>query len=70
MHTLGFFHEHSRYDRDNYVTVNWNNIQPCEVLFFSECNIVYPETFLFPIITVSQSDDLFYSYKDVKCFPI
>ncbi|XP_065072340.1 zinc metalloproteinase nas-13-like [Rhopilema esculentum] len=34
MHTLGFFHEHSRYDRDNYVTVNWNNIKPSNYQLF------------------------------------
>ena len=28
MHSMGFFHEHNRPDRDNFVKVNWENIQP------------------------------------------
>jgi len=31
MHTLGFYHMHTEPDRDTYVRINWQNIQPGNV---------------------------------------
>ena len=31
MHALGFYHMHTVTDRDNYVRINWDNIQPGNV---------------------------------------
>uniref|UniRef100_A0A3B1KB11 Metalloendopeptidase n=1 Tax=Astyanax mexicanus TaxID=7994 RepID=A0A3B1KB11_ASTMX len=37
-HALGFYHEHTRSDRDSYVTINWQNIDPTMQYNFNKEN--------------------------------
>uniref|UniRef100_A0AC35TJM0 Metalloendopeptidase n=1 Tax=Rhabditophanes sp. KR3021 TaxID=114890 RepID=A0AC35TJM0_9BILA len=39
MHSLGFFHEHTRYDRDHFITVMDDNIQPDKLNFYNKREI-------------------------------
>ncbi|XP_066523469.1 hatching enzyme 1.2-like [Hoplias malabaricus] len=37
-HALGFYHEHTRSDRDSYVKINWQNIDPAMQYNFNKKN--------------------------------
>ncbi|APJ03691.1 hypothetical protein AXG55_07140 [Silvanigrella aquatica] len=36
MHSLGFYHEQSRYDRDRYIIVHWDNINTEKIQNFEK----------------------------------
>ena len=36
LHVAGFYHEMRRFDRDDHVTVNWENILPGILRYFSK----------------------------------
>lgn len=46
LHGLGFFHEHQRYDRDSFVTINWASIMPAYTSQFAKqpWNLYVPYT--------------------------
>ena len=36
-HDLSFYHTHTRFDRDDYVKINYENIQPSQMIQFDYC---------------------------------
>ncbi|KFB43737.1 zinc metalloproteinase nas-14 [Anopheles sinensis] len=58
LHVLGLFHEHTRPDRDDYVEVLWENIEPAYRHNFAKGSWDYMETFGLP-----------YDYGSVMHYP-
>ena len=58
MHSLGFVHEHSRPDRDNYVTIRWGNIDP----------EAYPQFEIVPDFLAESVKDRPFDYNSVMMY--
>lgn len=56
MHALGFEHEMTRYDRDLYVKIQWENIDPQAVFNFRKL----PRTYAFPQYNFDLSSLMMY----------
>ena len=48
LHALGFIHEHSRPDRDDYIIINESNIKPNMMHNFQKYSSSYAQTFYLP----------------------
>lgn len=58
MHTLGFFHEQNREDRDSFVSVHWENIPPEHHLQFKKI----PDDFM-------HVDGRPFNYNSIMLYP-
>ncbi|XP_075153814.1 zinc metalloproteinase nas-7-like [Haematobia irritans] len=48
LHALGFYHQHMSYDRDNYVTIHWENITPGKKFCFQKLDKLTVTSYGYP----------------------
>lgn len=73
-HTLGLLHEHERYDRDNYVTIYWDNIRTgCKNQFYKKTKTIgacygefdYKSIMMYPSRAMSKNGSCTMLKKDL-----
>lgn len=73
-HTLGLLHEHERYDRDNYVTIYWDNIRTgCKSQFYKKTKTIgacygefdYKSIMMYPSRAMSKNGSCTMLKKDL-----
>ncbi|XP_040285810.1 astacin-like metalloendopeptidase [Bufo bufo] len=66
MHNIGFFHEHTRVDRDNYIDIMWDNIDQDN---WGDFNIVQANTLNLPYDYTSVMHYYRYAYAETSTLP-
>jgi hypothetical protein len=58
LHVIGLFHHQCRYDRDNYIEILWDNVDPSQIHNFDKVSEKYSTTF-----------DLAYDFHSLMHYP-
>ncbi|XP_044145152.1 hatching enzyme 1.2-like [Bufo gargarizans] len=66
MHNIGFFHEHTRVDRDNYIDIKWDNIDQG---YWGDFNINQANTLNLPYDYTSVMHYYRYAYAETSTLP-
>jgi Astacin (Peptidase family M12A)/LGFP repeat len=59
-HAVGFKHEHSRKDRDNYININWDNIKPGKKSQFDKVGSDYDDWGVYDVTSLMHYESYIY----------
>jgi hypothetical protein len=65
LHALGFYHQQSATERDDYVTINWENIEPGNVSVFTHKK--HNKDAPVPCTQITHKDITFTPHQSLLC---